>query len=85
MSSNKKTDKLANEIANDGTKGAYSIDELTADINNLLDVLTVRFERVSAEINSKMDDMSRRLDNLEAAMHDGEDNPAKPPNANPTP
>ncbi|KZZ93534.1 Heat shock factor binding 1 [Ascosphaera apis ARSEF 7405] len=51
--------------------------QLAVAVDDLLDQLQQKFDKVSAEIFTKMDDMSRRLDALEnslAAANDGDKN-----------
>lgn len=42
--------------------------ELTARIDDLINMLSNKFAGVSSEIFAKMDEMARRLDNLEAQL-----------------
>ncbi|PGH19433.1 hypothetical protein AJ80_03934 [Polytolypa hystricis UAMH7299] len=42
--------------------------QLTLAVDDLLDQLQNKFEKVSTEIFGKLDDMARRLDQLEASL-----------------
>ncbi|KAL1980156.1 hypothetical protein VTN96DRAFT_4587 [Rasamsonia emersonii] len=42
--------------------------ELAAAVDDLLDQLQHKFDKVSTEIFGKLDDMARRLDELEASL-----------------
>ncbi|KAF2863075.1 hypothetical protein K470DRAFT_255200 [Piedraia hortae CBS 480.64] len=47
--------------------------ELSSQIDDLLNHLTVKFGRLSGEILGKIDDMSRRLDTLEIQIKAGQE------------
>ncbi|KAI0977392.1 heat shock factor binding protein 1-domain-containing protein [Xylaria arbuscula] len=60
-------------------KTGKSSDELTIQVEELLNSLSSKFTTVSGEIFAKMDEMSRRLDNLEAALRANEEKPPGSP------
>ncbi|KAI1312806.1 heat shock factor binding protein 1-domain-containing protein [Xylaria venustula] len=60
-------------------KTGKSSDELTIQVEELLNSLSSKFTTVSSEIFAKMDEMSRRLDNLEAALRANEEKPPGSP------
>ncbi|EEQ90052.1 hypothetical protein RJZ56_005465 [Blastomyces dermatitidis] len=50
------------------TAGDESSNQLVQAVDELLDQLQNKFDKVSKEIFGKLDDMARRLDQLEAAL-----------------
>ncbi|KAK3501616.1 hypothetical protein B0T13DRAFT_463841 [Neurospora crassa] len=52
--------------------------ELSVQLEDLLNTLSNKFAGVSSEIFAKMDDMSRRLDNLESQIMAGKEKPNGP-------
>ncbi|QSS55294.1 hypothetical protein I7I53_03142 [Histoplasma capsulatum var. duboisii H88] len=50
------------------TTGDESSNQLAQAVDELLDQLQNKFDKVSTEIFGKLDDMARRLDQLEAAL-----------------
>ncbi|KKA18635.1 hypothetical protein T310_7405 [Rasamsonia emersonii CBS 393.64] len=71
---NSKNSKLTAETQNQNTSTATPTDtgagaqELAAAVDDLLDQLQHKFDKVSTEIFGKLDDMARRLDELEASL-----------------
>ncbi|KAL1966791.1 hypothetical protein VTN77DRAFT_3756 [Rasamsonia byssochlamydoides] len=57
--------QTASSPSADGGSGAQ---ELAAAVDDLLDQLQHKFDKVSTEIFGKLDDMARRLDELEASL-----------------
>ncbi|EGO61188.1 hypothetical protein NEUTE1DRAFT_77011 [Neurospora tetrasperma FGSC 2508] len=52
--------------------------ELSVQLEDLLNTLSNKFAGVSSEIFAKMDEMSRRLDNLESQIMAGKEKPNGP-------
>ncbi|PGH05367.1 hypothetical protein AJ79_06836 [Helicocarpus griseus UAMH5409] len=50
------------------TAGDESSNQLAQAVDELLDQLQDKFDKVSTEIFGKLDDMTRRLDQLEASL-----------------
>ncbi|EPS32505.1 hypothetical protein POX_d05335 [Penicillium oxalicum] len=59
--------------------------QLTAAVDELLDQLQGKFDKVSKEMFGKLDDMTRRLDELEASLTaSSAESPSAPPPAAPS-
>ncbi|EEH22758.1 hypothetical protein PABG_04969 [Paracoccidioides brasiliensis Pb03] len=62
------TDNKRSSIQEPTTAGDESSNQLAQAVDELLDQLQDKFDKVSAEIFEKLDDMMRRLDQLEASL-----------------
>ncbi|MCJ1268902.1 hypothetical protein MMC22_008790 [Lobaria immixta] len=47
--------------------------EVIKAVDELLDLITVKFSKISTEVFAKMDEMAQRLDELEASIKAGVD------------
>ncbi|MCJ1424022.1 hypothetical protein MMC29_001909 [Sticta canariensis] len=51
--------------------------EVIKAVDELLDLITVKFSKISTEVFAKMDEMAQRLDELEASIKAGVDTTAE--------
>ncbi|OJD15964.1 hypothetical protein AJ78_03833 [Emergomyces pasteurianus Ep9510] len=66
--SNINTDNKRSSIQEATTGGDESSTQLAQAVDELLDQLQSKFDKVSTEVFGKLDDMARRLDQLEASL-----------------
>ncbi|KAK1776480.1 hypothetical protein QBC45DRAFT_419265 [Copromyces sp. CBS 386.78] len=76
MSENGEADTTTSPTATNSADDARQ--ELSVQLEDLLNTLSNKFAGVSSEIFAKMDEMSRRLDNLESQIMAGKEKPNGP-------